>query len=296
LAAALVLAGLGAWFFSGSRAGPDAPAPRVQASSPASPDEGPPRAQADCRAAPAFAAAADQNRLSLSSLPWAPFGRPETGWEIYAPFVAREVGVSCGPTETGFAEALARWQAANGRPATGVLTAEDFDLMRIASHRRRPFVAAFEDGCPPAADPARLAPARPDEGYAGKAVSLRSDVLDAYRRLVAAARAEVPEARADPRLLTLVSGYRGPEEEAARCAGRDCSGPARVRCSPHRTGTAIDLFVGMAPGSAPASTEDANRLHQSRTPTYRWLVSNAERFGFAPYIFEPWHWEWVGAR
>ena len=32
----------------------------------------------------------------------------------------------------------------------------------------------------------------------------------------------------------------------------------------------------------------------SRTPAYRWLVANADRFGFVPYPFEPWHWEWTG--
>jgi LAS superfamily LD-carboxypeptidase LdcB len=33
----------------------------------------------------------------------------------------------------------------------------------------------------------------------------------------------------------------------------------------------------------------------TRQPTYRWLVRNAGRFGFVPYVFEPWHWEWVGS-
>ncbi len=44
----------------------------------------------------------------------------------------------------------------------------------------------------------------------------------------------------------------------------------------------------------PDTTEDANRLFQSKTPTYRWLVANADRFGFFPYVFEPWHWEYAG--
>jgi LAS superfamily LD-carboxypeptidase LdcB len=54
------------------------------------------------------------------------------------------------------------------------------------------------------------------------------------------------------------------------------------------------MFVGAAPGGRPESTDDANRLFQSRTATYRWLVANAGRFGFVPYPFEPWHWEWTG--
>ena len=36
-----------------------------------------------------------------------------------------------------------------------------------------------------------------------------------------------------------------------------------------------------------------SRLHMTRGPTYRWLVRNAGRFGFVPYVYEPWHWEWV---
>ena len=36
-----------------------------------------------------------------------------------------------------------------------------------------------------------------------------------------------------------------------------------------------------------------SREHMARTATYRWLVLNAERFGFVPYVYEPWHWEYV---
>jgi len=42
------------------------------------------------------------------------------------------------------------------------------------------------------------------------------------------------------------------------------------------------------------STDVHSRRHMSQTPTYRWLVKNAGRFGFVPYVYEPWHWEWVG--
>lgn len=312
LAAILVLAGLGVWFFSGtSRAPPTAPptaapgpaptaseptivtAPRAGALEPAPP---PPRPiRADCRGEARFEAAARANAATLSTLAWAPFRRPETGWETYAPFVAREIATTCAPGDPAFAAALATWQAGQKRPATGLFSAGDFETMRVVSHRRRPFVLAYANGCPVAADPTQLAPATKAEGYSGKAISLRRDVLDAYRRMVAAARAEVPAMAADARMLTIFSGYRPPSEEAARCAGRDCTGPARVLCSPHRTGTAVDMYVGEAPGLRPDTTEDANRLFQSKTPVYRWLVANADRFGFYPYVFEPWHWEWAGA-
>jgi len=101
-------------------------------------------------------------------------------------------------------------------------------------------------------------------------------------------------AKTDPRAMTIFSGYRDPAEEAARCASGGCGTVAKASCSAHRTGLAMDLYLGVAPGYPPESSADANRLFQSRTEIYRWLVANAARFGFVPYPFEPWHWEWTG--
>jgi LAS superfamily LD-carboxypeptidase LdcB len=119
--------------------------------------------------------------------------------------------------------------------------------------------------------------------------------LEAYRRLVAAARASVPALTADRRLLTIFSGYRNPDSDDARCQrDNNCQGIVRASCSAHRTGTAMDFYLGAAPGFAVDSSDDANRLYLSRTPAYLWLVHNAEGFGFLNYPFEPWHWEWKG--
>jgi LAS superfamily LD-carboxypeptidase LdcB len=76
-------------------------------------------------------------------------------------------------------------------------------------------------------------------------------------------------------------------------AGRQLSGITRAQCSPHRTGLALDLVVGAAPGFTVDSSADPNRLHMSQTPAYLWMVKNAGRFGFVNYVFEPWHWEYV---
>ena len=59
--------------------------------------------------------------------------------------------------------------------------------------------------------------------------------------------------------------------------------------SPHFTGRALDVYVG----GEPVDTQDSNRALQVQTPVYQWLVRNAERFGFRPYCYEPWHWEFV---
>ncbi len=245
---------------------------------------------------PAFAGASVANGRSLRSLPLTAFGRPEIGWEIYAPLVGREIGSACPPDSSGFAAALAAWQTAKAPPADGIVTEPALLAMEAGWHARRPIVAAMSQGaCPDPPDETALEAGRPGEGYGGKAVQLRRGAFAAYRAMVAAARAEAPAIAADPRNLTLFSAYRSPDDDAVRCAtDGNCDGVVRATCSPHRTGLAVDLYVGEAPGFGPDSSADPNRLAQSRTPTYRWLVANAGRFGFVNYPFEPWHWEWTG--
>jgi LAS superfamily LD-carboxypeptidase LdcB len=176
------------------------------------------------------------------------------------------------------------------------MTPETFAAMKNRVEMRRPFVVLSAKGtCPPPPPAGNLMAATTAEGYSGKAVQLRPAALDAYRRMVAAARAASPRIAADHRNLTIFSAYRSPEDDAARCElEQNCDGVVRAGCSPHRTGLAVDLFVGAAPGHGPDSTADPNRLFQSKGATYRWMLANAERFGFANYPFEPWHWEWVG--
>lgn len=248
---------------------------------------------AQCRNA-AFGAQAETNAESLGTLAWAPFGRDEIGWEIYAPMIGREIATGCDPDTPAFAAALARWQAAQGLQASGLMNEPDFQHMRGVIQGRRPFVLlAAEKVCP---EPTLgvLEPNREGEGYGGKQVFMRPTAFAAYRRMVAEARRD-PEIAADPRNLTVFSGYRSPAADAQRCEVEgNCDGIVRARCSAHRTGLAVDLYVGQAPGFGPDSSVDANRLYMSRTPTYRWMVANADRFGFVNYPFEPWHWEWTG--
>jgi LAS superfamily LD-carboxypeptidase LdcB len=238
-------------------------------------------------------AAARANAASLETLAWAPFGRPESGWATYAPLVAREIGTSCPPASARFAERYAAWQSSLRKPVDGVFKPDDFVAIRNALALRRPFVQRTSKGeCPAAPVESTLAAARADEVYGGKTVLLRPAALAAYRRMVAAAHADGVAKRA-PR-LALVSGFRGPAEEAARCMDDACDTVSRARCSAHRTGLAVDLYLEPAPGQDPISTADENRRHMAATPEYRWLVANADRFGFLPYAFEPWHWEWTG--
>jgi len=244
----------------------------------------------------AFAPAAKANVESLATLPLTPFGRPETGWAIYAPAIGREAHTACAIDTPGFARALARWQFAHGFTAHGAVDPATFVAMKDIWQKRRPFVVLREAGiCPDA--PTDLVPLTPDESRLDKVVELRPKALKALRRMVAAARRDVPEIAADPQQLTVFSGYRDPADDAARCtAEQNCQGLVRAECSAHRTGLAVDLILGSAPGFAADSSDDTNRLYQSRTPAYLWLVANARRYGFVNYVFEPWHWEWTGQK
>lgn len=297
------MAGIGLAALAAARCGPaplsppsspPPPAPPPLPSAPPAPPR-PPAVDGDC-AAPDHAAAAAANAGSLRTLPITAFGRAERGWEIYAPLIAHEVGTDCAPDSSGFAAALAAWQARRGDQGVGVVTEPLLLAMKADWQAARPITAVRAQGiCPDPPPEAALETGRPGEGYGGKVVQLRKGAFEAYRAMVAAARAEAPAIAADPRNLTIFSAYRSPAYDAARCErDRNCDGTVRAVCSPHRTGLALDLYVGQAPGFGPDSTADPNRLAQTRGPAYRWLVRNAGRFGFVNYPFEPWHWEWTG--
>ena len=247
-----------------------------------------------CDGTDAPAGAAAVNAASLSTLAWSPFGKPEIGWETYAPRIAAEIGTTCAPSSNGFASALARWQAGHGLRASGTMDPAVFAAMLIRWHLARPFVRVNREGmCPGAPPEAHLAQANAAEAYGSKAIRLRPGALDAYRRMAAEARTAGVLSR--PESLRIFSGFRAPDADAERCArDRNCQGLVRTICSAHRTGLAMDIVVDPAPGYRPDASADENRLAMSRSPLYRWMVVNAGRFGFVNYAYEPWHWEWTG--
>lgn len=251
-------------------------------------------AYAACASDARYERSAAKNAMSLESAELAPFGRSETGWRIYAPQVAATIGTLCAPQTSRFAAALGAWQAKHRLRPTGAVDPATLGAMKNTWQQARPFIAAFsEGGCPDAASEKSLVDLRPREGWLGKPGKLDARALAALRRMAAAARTADPRIARDRQMLTIISAYRSPEYDAEKCKGGACNGVAKARCSAHRTGTAVDLYVGAAPGKSPVASDDENRLYQTNTATYRWLVKNAARYGFVNYVFEPWHWEWV---
>jgi hypothetical protein len=249
----------------------------------------------DCRGSATYQAAASDNAASFHDLDWAPLGVQERGWETYAPLIAHEIGSGCAAQSPAFAQDLAGWQGRHGLPVSGRMTPETFAALYRIWHARRPFSRVLPSQCPDPPPASDMAEASAAEAYGGKSVRLRRDALAALRRMIAAARAEDPRIGGDAKALTIFSGFRDPSADMARClADGACDGRRRTWCSAHRTGTAVDLYLGAAPGFGPDSTAPESRLYLSHTPAYRWLVANAGRFGFVNYVYEPWHWEWTG--
>lgn len=139
-------------------------------------------------------------------------------------------------------------------------------------------------------------------------VKVHRETAAALKELTAAARADGIE----PPLLNVISGYRSLKSQQALWARALTKYRAKLRNSgkepteaevvkearrwvappgksTHQTGRAVDFDLGL-----PIRSEVAA---QARTKeVWRWLNSNAQRFGFVPYEREPWHWEFVGVR
>ena len=251
-----------------------------------------------CEAPPGFHEAVLANKQSLTDPTWAPFGRPETGWSVYAVRAAHEVKTRCAPKTPGFAYRLAHWQSHHALASTGAMDKATFQVMKTGWQAERPFVAQRAAGiCPDPPADADLVTLPAAETLDGKTVQLRADATRALEIMVADARRQLSAPDLAPDQLTVFSGFRSPAYDAARCVkDGNCDGVGRATCSAHRTGLAVDLTLGAAPGLQVDSSQDINRIWQTHTLAYLWLIDNAGRYGFVNYAFEPWHWEWTGEK
>ena len=279
--------------------GPVAPVPPAPAAqTPASPQASAPPPTAPTCDAPAFAAAARANAIGLNTSPWmfsaGSNAKPEgPGWAMYVPAVQHTLRNPCAPATGAFAQALSVWQAQHGLTPDGRMSRATAAALKAGWQAQRAHV-----GRPCLALARGQTAAIPAEArYDARDARLAPQALADYLRLLAAARAALPDAFADGKLLSAVSPWRDPAADRAACARSPglCNGTAKTAgCSAHWSGRAIDLNLGFIAGGDPTDSTYANRLHQSQSALYGWMLENAGRFGFVNYYYEPWHWEWQG--
>src|SRR5688572_15938282 len=247
----------------------------------------------------AFSKAALENARLRSSLAWGFGGKTQNGWDIYVPLIAQTIGTESGPDTAEFADSLARWQQKTGLLSNGVLDRPTLEAFTKFWQSRRLGRAGLSG-----ADVLLSAPITEffDPTRSPDLLQLERETYAAYKRMIAAAakdlRSELKltttgDLAPEEKFLRIVSAYRSPEYQAALRKKEPGAGRAALAVhSPHSTGHAIDIYVG----GEPVKTLDSNRLIQVQTPAYKWLVKNAHRFGFYPYFYEPWHWEYVPGR
>ncbi len=243
-------------------------------------------APAPARPNDTFALAIETNARLRTELEWELAGKTQRGWEIYTPLIAALIGLRRVPAEQPFARAVSRWQAREGLAATGVLDLNTWSKMiatwqsRRLTNRDIPKTRRLVS----APVPHLYDLERPPELR-----FVERKTYSAYKRMYRAARLEL-KLGPDDKFLKIMSAFRSREyQEKLRRETPGATRGAIALYSTHFTGRALDLYVG----GEPVETRDDNRALQTQTAAYRWLVRNAGRFGFRPYFYEPWHWEYV---
>jgi LAS superfamily LD-carboxypeptidase LdcB len=243
-----------------------------------------------------FAGAAIQNAQLEGSLSWTFGGKSQRGWGLYIPLIAHLIGAEANAGGNPFAARLAAWQKASGSEPNGVLDSDTWSRMVSEFQSRRLGVRTS-----PAPEQLITIPITNcyDPTRAEELRKAERETFAAYRRMVAEAAAdpslglqtENGDLAPEEKYFKIISAYRSREYQDQLRRQSPNSGRAGLAInSPHATGRALDIYVG----AEPVNTKDENRAIQVRTPVYRWLVVNAARFGFRPYFYEPWHWEYVG--
>ena len=231
--------------------------------------------------------AARQNKQLIRDLKWVISGRIQHGWKIYYPLIAHFLHTTASADSVGFAQAVSRWQMISGcrTPADGVLESSTLMsiIVELQSRRFDPAQRVAYERKIVTIDSSRIF----DRNKEVSKRKLGENTLAAYNKMLAAARRDNIQGP----FLKIISGYRSDRDQRelhARSPGTRAHQLATH--SIHSSGRAIDIYVG----GDEVSTNDLNRETQSRTRAYQWLVKNAGRFGFVPYYYEPWHWEYVG--
>jgi D-alanyl-D-alanine carboxypeptidase len=244
----------------------------------------------------AFGAAGMRNASLQNELKWQFGKKSQRGWYLYIPLIRDTLDTKHDVTSEDFAKALARWQKKSGLEPTGVLEEKTLYAMISEWQGRR-----LKDRSPAPPQQLLTAPATDfyDPSRLDELRQVERQTYAAYKRMVAAALDDSSlnlakggrnELAAGEKYLKIVSAFRSREyQDKLRRESPNAGSAGLAVNSPHFTGRALDLYVG----GEPVETNDANRAIQVKRPVYLWLVRNAERFGFRPYFYEPWHWEYV---
>jgi LAS superfamily LD-carboxypeptidase LdcB len=244
-----------------------------------------------------FTKAAVENKNLQYSQTWT-FGRKvQKGWYLYVPLIQHTLETDAEPQTPEFAEKISEWQIKNNLIADGVLSRETLYsfVSYWQSRRTKPIILATEEQIITAPISNFYDPTRSVE-----LLKVEKETFAAYKKMIDAAKADERlnlkfdgngNLSEEEKVFKLISTYRSPEYQASLRKREPNAGRGQLAfVSPHFTGRALDIYVG----GEPVTTKDFNRAIQIRTPAYKWLVKNAERFGFIPYFYEPWHWEYVG--
>lgn len=235
-----------------------------------------------------------ENIRLKNSLTWTFGGKTQRGWYLYVPLIQQTIGTEAEVETSEFARAVAVWQTQSNLNPTGIIDAETFSRMVKSWQAQRLNSSRF-----PSDDQLVIA-ATADFYDPSRAAELRKverEAYAAYKQMIAAAIIELKlktdesgEIDSNEKFLKIISSFRSREYQNRLRKASPNSGRAGLAVnSPHFTGNALDIYVG----GEPVSTKDENRALQIQTPAYKWLVKNASRFGFYPYFYEPWHWEYV---
>jgi zinc D-Ala-D-Ala carboxypeptidase len=245
----------------------------------------------------AILSAAAANLVLSDESVWTFGGKEQHGWYLYTSLISRMLGTEEGPGTKAFALALAHWQQTSGLTPTGVLDEDTLNAMVVkwqAARIKNRDVAPAEQLVTLSSaeffDPERLEELRQVEKttYAAYQRMLAAAIKDPSLHLIHTSDDKLASTE---KFLKIISAFRSREYQEKLRRQSPSAGRAGLAVnSPHFTGRALDLYFG---GDL-VDTKDANRALQVRTPVYQWLVRNADRFGFRPYFYEPWHWEYVG--
>jgi len=244
----------------------------------------------------AFADAAAKNTIFRDQLAWTFGGKQQRGWYLYDSLLHQTLSTQSSTATSDFAAALSTWQDGRGFSPQGILDENAFmDVVSFWQSNR------LKDRTPATPDQLITAPASEfyDPERDAELRQVERNPYAAYKRMLAAAIADpilkldhvAPDELAPTeQFFKIVSAHRSREyQEKLRRESPNAGSAGLAVNSPHFTGRALDLYVG----GDPVDTRDSNRAIQVNTPVYQWLVHNAERFGFRPYFYEPWHWEYV---